>query len=112
MKKIEAFVRPEKVTAVRKALDAIKINGLNISQVDGHGKQGGCVQKFAGMECKVGILPKTKLEIVVRNKDVKCVVNTIIEAARTGMIGDGKIFICPVDEAIRIRTGERGDKAL
>jgi nitrogen regulatory protein P-II 1 len=112
MKKIEAFIRPEKVGAVRRALEKVDINGLNITQVDGHGKQKGTVQKFGGSEYKVGILPKTKLEIVVRGNDVTAVVDAIIEAAKTGEIGDGKIFISPVEEAIRIRTQEKGENAL
>jgi len=112
MKKIEAFIRPEKVGAVRKALEEVDITGLNIAQVDGHGKQRGTVQKFRGTEYKVGILPKTKIEIVVRDEQVEKVCAAIIEVARTGEVGDGKIFISPVEEVIRIRTGERGGTAL
>jgi nitrogen regulatory protein P-II 1 len=112
MKKIEAFIRPEKVCAVRKAVETAGITGLNITQVDGHGTQRGTVQKINGCEYKVGILPKTKLEIVVRDADVTKIVEAIVGAARTGEVGDGKIFVSAVEEAIRIRTGETGEAGL
>lgn len=112
MKKIEAFIRPDKVGPVRKVLEEVDITGLNITQVDGHGKQKGTTQKFGGREYKVGILPKTKLEIVVKDTQVKKVTDAIIAAARTGRIGDGKIFISPVEDVIRIRTGETGESTL
>ena len=112
MKKIEAFIRPEKTGAVRKAVEALDITGLNLTQVDGCGKQRGTVQKLNGCEFKVGILPKTKLEIVVADSDVKKVVDAIVTASRTGKVGDGKIFVSPVDEVIRIRTGESGEAGL
>ncbi len=112
MEKIEAYIRPEKVGAVCKALGEAGINGLNITQVDGHGKQRGTVQKIGSEEYKVGILPKTKLEIVVRDQDVNKFIDVIIAAARTGEIGDGKIFVSSIEEAIRIRTGEKGEQVL
>jgi len=112
MKKIEAFIRPEKTGAVRKAVEALDITGLNIAQVDGCGKQRGTVQKFNGCEYKVGILPKTKIEIVVADNDVKKVVDAIVAAARTGEVGDGKIFVSAIEEAVRIRTGETGKGGL
>ncbi|MCX7927782.1 MAG: P-II family nitrogen regulator [Candidatus Omnitrophica bacterium] len=112
MKKIEAFVRPEKIKEVRQALENLGVSGFNITQVDGRGNQGGVVQKFQGREYKVGVLPKTKIEIVVKDDMVDRIVDTIITSARTGEFGDGKIFISPVEEAIRIRTGERGESAL
>jgi len=112
MKKIEAYIRPEKVGTVRKELEKSGINGLNITQVDGHGKQRGIIQKIGGEEYKVGILPKTKLEIVVRDQDIDKFVEVIIAASKTGEIGDGKIFISSIEEAIRIRTGEKGEQVL
>ncbi len=112
MKKIEAVVRSEKVAAVRKALEKVSLSGLTIVQVDGHGNQRGTVQKIQGEEFKVGILPKTKLELIARDGDVPGIITAISEAARTGAIGDGKIFVYPVEEAVRIRTGETGEKAL
>jgi nitrogen regulatory protein P-II 1 len=112
MKKITAIIRPERVGGVRRALEAVNCPGLTIIQVDGHGNQRGAVQKIRGMEFKVGILPKTKLELVVKDEDVKKTTGAIIEAARTGQIGDGKIIVTPVEEVIRIRTNESGEKAL
>ena len=112
MKKITAVIRPERVGATRKALENIDCPGLTIIQVDGHGNQGGTVQKFMGEEHRVGLLPKTKIELVVKDNAVHDVVNAIRMAAATGQIGDGKIFISPIEEAIRIRTGETGEIAL
>ena len=112
MKKIEALIRSEKVGAVRKALEEINCPGLTITQVDGHGNQRGTFQEFAGQKYKVGILPKTKIEIVVDDKDLKKSVAAITGAAKTGTIGDGKIFITTIDEVIKIRTGEKGREAL
>lgn len=112
MKKIEAYFRPEKTGAVRKAVEELDITGLNICQVDGHGKQRGAVQRFNGHEYTVGIFPKTKLEIVVKDSDVKTVVDAIVAGARTGKCGDGKIFISDVTEVVRIRTGEMGETGL
>ncbi len=112
MKKIEAIIRPEKVSVVRKALNDLPFAGLTISQVDGHGKQRGAIQKLNGQEYRVGILPKTKIEIIVEDKNINKVLDAIMMAARTGGIGDGKIFIYPVEEVIRIRTGEKGKNAL
>jgi nitrogen regulatory protein P-II 1 len=112
MKKIAAIIRPECVGAVRKALENVDCPGLTIIQVDGHGNQRGTIQKIRGMEYKVGILPKTKLELVVRDSEVQKVVAAILGSARTGQIGDGKIFVSPIEEVIRIRTGETGEGAL
>jgi nitrogen regulatory protein PII len=112
MKKIEACIRAEKVGAVRKALEKVDISGLTLYQVDGHGKQRGKVQKFNGEEFKVGILPKAKLEIISKDEEVKSIIEAIIAAARTGEFGDGKIIVTPVEELIRIRTGETGERAL
>ncbi|MFA6384512.1 MAG: P-II family nitrogen regulator [Candidatus Omnitrophota bacterium] len=112
MKKIAAIIRPERVGPVRKALEEVNCPGLTIIQVDGHGNQRGTIQKINGEEYKVGILPKTKIELVVKDGDVLKVVAAIRDAARTGRIGDGKIFVSPIDEVIRVRTGEIGGNAL
>lgn len=112
MKKVSAVIRSEVVGAVRRALEKIDCPGLTIIQVDGHGNQRGTIQKIMGEEYKVGLLPKTKVELVVRDADVPVVAEAIVNAARTGQIGDGKIFISPVEEVIRIRTGEKGEGAL
>ena len=112
MKKIAAIIRPECVGAVRKALENADCPGLTIIQVDGHGNQRGTVQKIMGEEFRVGLLPKTKIELVVKDSDVPKVVAVIRDAARTGQIGDGKIFVSPIEEVIRIRTGESGEGAL
>jgi len=105
-------IRSERVGAVRRALEQVNCPGLTIIQVDGHGNQRGSVQKILGEEYKVGILPKTKIELVVKDSDVLGVAEAITAAARTGQIGDGKIFVSPVEEVIRIRTGEKGEGAL
>jgi nitrogen regulatory protein P-II 1 len=112
MKKIEAIIRPEKLAEVRKALENIGYPGMMISKIEGHGKQRGKIQKWRGEEYRCDILLKTRLELIVKNKDVAKITKTIIEIARTGEIGDGKIFIYPLDEAIRIRTGEKGEEML
>jgi nitrogen regulatory protein P-II 1 len=112
MKKVAAIIRPERVGAVRRALEKIACPGLTIIQVDGHGNQHGTVQKIQGEEYKVGLLPKTKLEMVVKDSDVKNVIEAIRASAATGQIGDGKIFISAIEEVVRIRTGETGENAL
>jgi len=112
MKKIEAFIRSEKVKAVRRALEAAGCPGLTLIQVDGHGNQRGTVQKIMGEEYRVGIMPKTKIEVVVHDRDARNIVDAIAAAARTGMVGDGKIFVSGIEEAVRIRTGESGDTGL
>lgn len=112
MKKIEVIIRPEKIDAVRKALEKAGCAGVMISEIEGHGKQKGVVQQWRGEKYKVELLPKIKIEVVVKDEDVDRVVKTIIDNARTGEIGDGKIFIYPVENAIRIRTGEKGEAAV
>jgi nitrogen regulatory protein P-II 1 len=109
MKKIEAIIRPESIDAVRSALSEAGVTGLMISEIEGHGKQKGVVQQWRGEKYRIEILPKIKIETIVKDKDVERIAKTIIDSARTGEIGDGKIFIYSVDEAIRIRTGEKGD---
>jgi len=113
MNKIEAIIRPEKLEVVKDALAEAGFVGLNIVNVTGRGVQKGIVHAGrGGEEYRVDMLPKSKIELVVKDADTDRAVNTIIEAARTGAIGDGKIFIMPVTEAIRVRTGERGDASL
>lgn len=112
MKKIEAIIRPEKLDDVRRALERIGYSGLMISEVEGHGKQKGIVQQWRGEKYRIELLPKIKIEIVAKDSDVENIIRVIMESARTGEIGDGKIFISEVKDAIRIRTGERGEKAI
>ena len=113
MNKIEAIIRPEKLEAVKEALADAGFVGLNIVNVTGRGVQKGIVHAGrGGEEYRVDMLPKSKIELVVKDADTERAIGTIIDAARTGAIGDGKIFITPVSEAIRVRTGERGDASL
>ncbi len=113
MKKIEAIVRPERLTAVKDALDEAGFSGLNTVQVMGRGVQRGIVhQGRGGVPVSVDMLPKTKIELVVADGDVERAVEIVVEASRTGEIGDGKIFIVPVEDAVRVRTGERGDSVI
>ena len=112
MKKIEAIIRPGKVTEVRHALEKVGFPGLNVSEVEGHGKQKGVIQQWRGDKYRVELLPKVRLEIVVNDSDVKKIIKAISEAAKTGSVGDGKIFVSSVDEVVRIRTGETGEAAL
>ena len=113
MKKIEAIVRPEKLHDVKQALDDLGIHGMNFTQVTGRGAQRGVVhQGRSGESVTVDLLSKIKLEVVVSDIAVERVIDAIIVAARTGNIGDGKIFVMPVETAVRVRTGERGDVAV
>ncbi len=112
MKKIVAVIRPEIVDAVRSALGAAGVTGIMISEIEGHGKQKGVVQQWRGEKYKVELVPKVKIEIILKDQDVRRICTVIIDNARTGQIGDGKIFICPVDNVLRIRTGEEGEAAL
>jgi len=112
MKKIEAIIRPEKLEAVRTALIKAGCNGLMLTEIEGHGRQKGMVQQWRGEKYKIELLPKIKIEIVVSDKEAERIIKTIIENAKTGEIGDGKIFIYNIEEAIRIRTEEKGDSAL
>ncbi|MSQ41034.1 MAG: P-II family nitrogen regulator [Dehalococcoidia bacterium] len=113
MKKIEAIIRPERLTAVKDALSEVGFSGLNAVQVMGRGVQRGIVHRGrGGGTVVVDMLPKTKVELVVRDEDLEKAIDVIIEAARTGEVGDGKIFISDVREVIRVRTGERGVSAI
>jgi nitrogen regulatory protein P-II 1 len=112
MKKIEAIIRPESLVLVRNALDEMGYPGMTITEVKGHGKQKGKEQVWRGREYKVEFLPKLKIEIVVIDEDADRIVSAITREARTGNIGDGKIFVYHVEDAVRIRTGEAGYNAI
>lgn len=112
MKKIEAIIRPERLEAVRRALETAGCAGLMITEIEGHGKQKGVVQQWRGEKYKVELLPKIKIEVVLRDPDVDRIIKTIIDNARTGEIGDGKIFVSNIENVIRIRTAEKGEPAL
>ena len=112
MKKIESIIKPFKLEEVKEALKAIGIDGMTVTEVRGHGRQKGHKEVYRGMEYQVDLLPKVKLEMVVADGRLDEVVHTLSAAARTGKIGDGKIFIFDVAEAIRIRNDDRGDNAL
>ncbi len=112
MKKIEAIIRPDRITFVREALEKVGYSGLMITEIQGHGKQKGITQQWRGEKYKVEFLPKTKLEIVVKDSEVEEIVKSIVASGRTGEIGDGKIFIYDIVDAIRIRTSERGESVL
>ncbi len=112
MKKIEAIIKPFKLDEVKEALSKEGIQGMTISEVKGFGRQKGHTELYRGAEYVVDFLPKVKIEILVTDEQASAVADTIIAAARTGRIGDGKIFITPVEEVVRIRTGERGTDAI
>ena len=112
MKKIESIIRPEKLDDVLAALDNAGCSGISISEIRGHGAQKGIEQQWRGEKYKVSFLPKVKIEIVARDSDVARLKEVIVNAARTGDIGDGKIFIYTLDETIKIRTGQSGDEAI
>ena len=112
MKKIEAIIREEKLDAVRKALEEFGYFGMTVTEVSGRGKQGGITLQWRVGEYRVDFLPKFKIELVVVDEDAGKLVDTIMKSARTGERGDGKIFVIPVDNAYRIRTGESGDNAI
>ena len=112
MKKIEAIIKPFKLDDVREALTDIGITGMTVTEVKGFGRQKGHTEVYRGAEYAVDFLPKVKIELVLRDEQVDQAVDVIIETARSGKIGDGKIFILPVEEAVRIRTGERDDAAV
>ncbi|MFA5157378.1 MAG: P-II family nitrogen regulator [Candidatus Omnitrophota bacterium] len=112
MKKIEAVIRVEKLEEVTGVLETLGSPGMMITHIEGHGRQKGIVEQFRGREFKVNFLPKIKIEIVANDKDVDKIVNAISQIAKTGEIGDGKIFIYPVDNVMRIRTGEKGESAI
>jgi len=112
MKKIEAVIQPFKLDEVKEALKSIGIDGMTITEVRGHGRQKGHKEVYRGQEYNVDLLPKVKMELVVPSERIDEILNTIIAAARTGKIGDGKIFVYDVQEAIRIRNDDRGASAI
>ncbi len=112
MKKIEAIIKPFKLDEVKEALHGIGIQGITVSEVKGFGRQKGHTELYRGTEYVVDFLPKIKMEIVVKDELVAKVVETVVEAARTGRIGDGKVFVLSVDEVVRIRTAEKGEEAI
>ncbi len=112
MKKIEAIIKPFKLEDVKDALSEVGIQGLTVTEVKGFGRQKGHTEIYRGSEYTVDFLPKVKLEIVVDDDEVETVSKAIVDTANTGKIGDGKVFVLPVEEAIRIRTGETGIEAI
>ena len=112
MKKIEAIIKPFKLDEVREALSDIGVSGLTVTEVKGFGRQKGHTELYRGAEYVVDFLPKVKIEIVIADDLVDTAIDSIIKAAHTGTIGDGKIFVMPVEQVVRIRTGETGDAAL
>lgn len=112
MKKVEAIIKPFKLEDVKDALADIGITGMTVSEVKGYGRQKGHSELYRGAEYVVDFIPKVKMEMIVSTEQVDTVVNTIVEAARTGKIGDGKIFVSDIDKIIRIRTGETDNEAI
>jgi len=112
MKKIEAIIKPFKLEDVKDALSGLGVEGMTVSEVKGFGRQKGHTEIYRGSEYTVDFLPKIKIETVLADSQVKAAVDAIIKAAKTGKIGDGKIFVINIDEAIRIRTDERGESAV
>ena len=110
--KVEAIVRPESLQTIIDRLDELGHSGITKTEVEGHGRQKGIVEQFRGKEYRLTFIPKVKIEIVVKDKDVEKVIDAIAESAYTGQIGDGKIFISEVKDAVRVRTRERGDITL
>jgi nitrogen regulatory protein P-II 1 len=112
MKKVEAIIKPFKLMEVKEALSAIGVQGMTVTEVKGFGRQKGHTEIYRGSEYTIDFLPKVKIEIVLAEEQVKPATDIIVKVARTGKIGDGKIFVLPVDNAIRIRTTEQGDNAV
>jgi nitrogen regulatory protein P-II 1 len=112
MRKVEAIIKPFKLDEVKEALNEIGVQGMTVTEVKGFGRTGGKKEVYRGSAYVVDFVPKVKIEIIVKDDIVHQVLTTISEAAKTGRIGDGKIFVTPVDEVIRIRTGEKGEDAI
>ena len=112
MKKIEAIIQPPKLEEVKDALKAAGVEGVTISEVRGHGRQKGHTETYRGHEYKIDLIPKVKVEVIVTDTQLEPALATLTQAARTGRIGDGKIFVSTIDDVIRIRTGDRGEGAL
>ncbi|MGD0339790.1 MAG: P-II family nitrogen regulator [Bacteroidota bacterium] len=112
MKKIEAIIRPFKIDDVREALSEIGVRGMTLTEVKGYGRQKGHTELYRGSEYQIDFLPKIKIEIVTSDNQVDKIVDTLIKAAKTGQVGDGKIFVSSIEDAIRVRTEESGDEAI
>lgn len=112
MKKVEAIIRPFRIDDVREALGEIGVKGMTLTEVKGYGRQKGHTELYRGSEYQIDFLPKIKIEVVVSDRLADKVVDTIVNAAKTGQVGDGKIFIYDVEDAVRVRTGESGEDAL
>ena len=112
MKKIEAIIKPFKLDDVKEALNGIGIKGMTLTEVKGYGRQKGHTEIYRGAEYVIDFLPKLKIEIIVSSEQAEQVIDTIVAAAKTGKIGDGKIFVLPVENVVRVRTGERGQEAI
>ena len=112
MKLITAIVKPFKLEGVKEALQAIGVEGMTVSEANGYGRQRGHVEVYRGAEYTVDLVPKVRIEVLVAEQDVDRVVDTIVEAARTGKIGDGKVWVMPVERVVRVRTGEQGSDAI
>lgn len=112
MKKIEAIIKPFKLDDVREAIAEVGITGMTVTEVKGFGRQKGHTELYRGAEYVVDFLPKMRIEVVVTDEQVDPVVESIVKAANTGKIGDGKVFVSPIEQAVRIRTSEQGDQAL
>lgn len=112
MRKVEAIIKPFKLDEVKEALNEIGVQGMTVTEVKGYGRQKGHKEIYRGVEYVVDFIPKVKIEVVIETEMVEKVMNTIQKAAYTGKIGDGKIFVIPIEQAVRIRTGERGKDAL
>jgi len=112
MKKIEAIIKPFKLDEVKNALTKIGVQGMTVTEVKGFGRQKGHTESYRGTEYAIDFLPKSKIELIITDELVNQVIETIEKAAKTGKIGDGKIFLSPVEEVIRIRTGEHGREAI
>ena len=112
MKKIEAVIKPFKLDDVKEALNGLGIKGMTLSEVKGYGRQKGHTEVYRGAEYVIDLLPKLKIELIVNSDQVDAVVDAIVESAKTGKIGDGKIFVLPVEQVVRVRTGERDEEAI
>src|SRR5579884_734814 len=112
MKKLEAIIQPNKLDEVKAALTAIGVDGITVSEVRGHGRQKGHTETYRGSEYKVDLLPKLKLETIIGDGQIEQVLDVLAAAARSGKVGDGKIFVSSIEEVVRIRNGDRGEAAL
>ncbi len=112
MKKVEAIIKPFKLEEVKEALSNVGIKGLTVLEVKGFGRQKGHKELYRGAEYEIEFLPKVKLEVIVPESELEAVIDAIVTSARTGRLGDGKVFVSPIEEVVRIRTGERGEEAI